>query len=109
MLKLLLAVCILSGLMTAGCSTSYYRVTDPGSGKTYYTSNLEKAVQGGAVKFEDTQSGSYVTLQSSEVKELSEGEFIAVLAANQTPKPTLETDFSRGSQLSPEMSDRQET
>jgi hypothetical protein len=50
MLKLLLAVCILSGLMAAGCSTSYYRVTDPGSGKTYYTNKLEKAVQGGAVK-----------------------------------------------------------
>jgi hypothetical protein len=39
--------------MAAGCSTSYYRVTDPESGKTYYTNKIEKAVQGGAVKFED--------------------------------------------------------
>ena len=107
MLKLLLAVCILSGLMAAGCSTSYYRVTEPGSGKTYYTNKLEKAVQGGAVKFEDAQSGSYVTLQSSEVKELSEGDFTAVLA-NQTPRPTVEADFSTRSQVSHEMSDREE-
>jgi hypothetical protein len=108
MLELLLAVCILGGLMAAGCSTSYYRVTDPGSGKTYYTNRIEKAVQGGAVKFEDAQSGSYVTLQSSEVKQLSEGEFMAVLAANQTPRPTVETDFSLKSQLSSEMSHHQE-
>ena len=100
MLKLLLPVCILSGLMVAGCSTSYYRVTDPGSGKTYYTNKLERAMQGGAVKFEDAQSGSHVTLQSSEVKELSEGEFIVGLAANQTPRPTVEGDFSMKTLLS---------
>jgi hypothetical protein len=108
MLKILLTVSLVSGLMAAGCSTSYYRVTDPGSGKTYYTNKLEKAVQGGAVKFEDTQSGSYVTLQSSEVKELSEGEFMAGVAANHTVRPAVEADFSRRSQLSPERSDQQE-
>ena len=29
-------------LMVAGC-THYYRVTDPGSGKTYYTTDIDKA------------------------------------------------------------------
>ena len=65
MLKLLLAVCILCGLMAAGCSTHYYRVTDPGSGRTYYTNKFERVWQGGAVNFEDAQSGISVTLQSS--------------------------------------------
>ena len=46
MLKLLLAVSILSGLMAAGCSTHYYRVTDPESGKTYYTNKVERVWQG---------------------------------------------------------------
>ena len=90
MLKLLLAVCILCGLMAAGCSTHYYRVTDPGSGKTYYTNKFERVWQGGAVNFEDAQSGISVTLQSSEVKELSEGDFMARLAVNQASSPTVE-------------------
>ena len=34
-----LLICVVS-LMVAGCS-SYYRVTDPGSGKTYYTTDID--------------------------------------------------------------------
>jgi len=64
--------------LTAGCS-SYYRVTDPGSGKTYYTNEVEDAGRAGAVKFKDAKSGSKVTLQSSDVKEISEEEFDAGL------------------------------
>ena len=93
MLKLLLAVSILSGFMAAGCSTHYYRVTDPGSGKTYYTNNVERVWQGGALNFEDAQYGISVTLQSSEVKELSEDEFMARLAVNQASRPTVEANF----------------
>jgi len=93
MLKLLLAVSIMSGLMAAGCSTHYYRVTDPESGKTYYTNNVEGVWQGGALNFEDVQSGTSVTLQNSEVKELSEGEFKARLALNQPSRPTIEASF----------------
>jgi hypothetical protein len=92
MRKHLIAVWILCGLlMTAGCSTSYYRVTDPDAGKSYYTHKVEEAGKGGAVKFKDAQSGDSVTVQSSEVKELSEDEFIAGLAANQTPRSSVET------------------
>ena len=70
MLKPLLTVCILSGLMATGCGTHYYRVTDPESGKTYYTNKIERVWQGGAVNFEDAQSGNSVTLQNSDVKAL---------------------------------------
>ena len=89
MRKLLLTVGILCGLMATGCSTHYYRVTDPESGKTYYTNKFDRVWQGGAVNFEDTQSGISVTLQSSEIKELSEGEFMARLAVNQASSPTV--------------------
>src|SRR6476646_5306346 len=93
MLKLLLAVSILSGLMATGCSPHYYRVTDPQSGKTYYTNNVERVWQGGALNFEDALSGTSVTLQNSEVKELSEGEFMARLARNQPSRPTVEANY----------------
>ena len=64
----------------AGCS-SYYRVTDPSSGKTYYTKEVSEAGRAGAVKIKDEKTGSTVTLQSSEVKEISADEYEAGLKA----------------------------
>jgi hypothetical protein len=63
-----------------GC-TSYYRVTDPTSGKSYYTTEVKETGRSGAVKVKDAKTGSMVTLQSSEVKEISEEEYKAGLAA----------------------------
>ena len=60
-------------LATAGCTT-YYRVTDPSSGKMFYTDDVKRS--GSAVMFKDAKSGSEVTLQASEVKEISQDEFI---------------------------------
>ena len=65
-------------LLVTGCS-SYYRVTDPASGKTYYTTKVSETGRGGAVKIKDGKTGSTVTLQSSEVKEISEDEYEAAL------------------------------
>ena len=79
--------------MVAGCSTHYYRVTRPGIGETYYTNNVERVWQGRALNFKDVQSGTSVTLQNSEVKELSEDEFMASLALNQPSRPTVESSF----------------
>lgn len=56
--------------MIAGC-ISYYRITDPSSGKTYYATKVGEAGGAGAVKIKDEKTGSPVTLQSSEVKEIS--------------------------------------
>ncbi|HSA86888.1 MAG TPA: hypothetical protein VLA67_00920 [Nitrospiraceae bacterium] len=64
----------------AGCS-SHYRVTDPSSGKTYYTTKIDNAGRAGAVKIKDEKTGSTVTLQSSEVKEISAEEYEAGLKA----------------------------
>lgn len=68
----------------AGC-TSYYRVTDPASGKTYYTTDIDEAGKAGAVKFKDEKSGSVVTLQSSEVKEVSKEEYKSALTSQSPP------------------------
>jgi len=63
-------------MVMAGCTT-YYRVTDPASGKEYYTTNVKDKGRSGAVKITDDKTGSSVTLQSSEVREISEDEYKA--------------------------------
>ncbi|HYS15490.1 MAG TPA: hypothetical protein VET45_01080 [Candidatus Binatia bacterium] len=60
-------------LATAGCAT-YYRVTDPASGRAYYTEEIKRSQQG-TVQFKDVKSGADVTLQASEVLEISSDEF----------------------------------
>ena len=68
-------LCVLAGMlfMTAGC-THYYKVSDPAGNKEYYTTEIDRS-RSGAIKIKDEKSGSIVTLQSSEVKEISEKEF----------------------------------
>jgi hypothetical protein len=70
-----LLICVLS-LMVAGCS-SYYRVTDPISGKTYYTTDIDGRT--GGVKFKDDRTRATVILHSAEVSEISEEEYGAEL------------------------------
>jgi hypothetical protein len=70
-----LLACVLS-LAVAGCSHNY-RVTDPGSGKTYYTTDIDG--RSGGVKFQDDRTRSTVILHSAEVSEISEEEYGAEL------------------------------
>ena len=56
-----------------GCA-SYYKVTDPASSKTYYTKDVERN-RDGSIEFKDEKTGAEVTLQSSEVIEVSSDEF----------------------------------
>jgi len=67
-------------LAVIGCASHYYKVTDPQSGSTYYTQEIEN-LKGGAVKLKDARSGSLVTLQNSEVKEISSQQYEAGLTA----------------------------
>ncbi len=87
----LIMALIVGGLtmVVAGCSDSHYRVTDPTSGTSYYTTKVSDAGRGGAVKIKDEKTGSIVTLQSSEVKAISEEEYEAGMAATApaTPAP----------------------
>jgi hypothetical protein len=66
----------LLSLLMAGCS-NYYRVTDPGTGKTYYTTDIDE--RSGRVKFKDERTRSTVILHSAEVSEMSEDEYVAEL------------------------------
>jgi uncharacterized protein YceK len=74
----LVFVLIVFVLTTAGCA-SYYKVSDPASGKTYYTTKIKKTKIGrdptGTVSFKDAKTKSKVTLQSSEIKKVSGKEF----------------------------------
>ena len=55
--------------LVTGCTAHYYKVTDPQSGKEYYTQKIDN-LKGGAVKLKDAVSGIDMTLQNSEVKEI---------------------------------------
>jgi hypothetical protein len=79
---------ILGGLtiLVSGC-TDHYRVTDPMSGKSYYTTKVDNAGRAGAVKIKDEKTGSIVTVQSSEVKQISEEEYDAEIVARAPAKP----------------------
>ena len=68
-----LMVCMFA-LAVMGCGGGYYKVTDPGSGKVYYTNKVDQK-SGGRVEFKDANTGSTVTLQSSEVLKIKKAEF----------------------------------
>ena len=74
-------------IVVAGCSDNHFRVTDPTSGNAYYTTKVSDAGKGGAVKIKDEKTGSIVTLQSSEVKQISEEEYNAGMVAKAPAKP----------------------
>ncbi len=58
-----------------GCTT-YHKVTDPASGRVYYTDSLER-LKGGAVRFKDEVTKTWVTLSASEVMQITEDQFKA--------------------------------
>jgi hypothetical protein len=69
-----LALCAALGLM--GCST-YYMVKDPGSGTEYYTTKVKKSHN--AVTFRDAKTSADVTLQSSQVLEVTKDQYQAAV------------------------------
>ncbi len=73
-----IAIGILCGMLgpLAGCSGNYYKVNDPAGARQYYTKDIDQT-KAGAITFKDEKSGSKVTLQSSEVKDISKDEFEA--------------------------------
>jgi hypothetical protein len=68
-----LAAALGLALATVGC-TSYYAVTEPRTGKVYYTTEWETA-RGGTTRFVDAKSGAIVTIQESEIRQVDEKEF----------------------------------
>ncbi len=68
--------------VTVACS-HYYKVSDPAGSKEYYTTDVNRA-KGGAIEIKDEKTGATVTLQSSEVKEISADEFEKAVKGAQT-------------------------
>ncbi len=62
---------VLAAVLVAGCA--YYKVTDPGSGRAYYTEKVER--KNGTIMFKDAKTGADVTMTSSVVLEVSSEEF----------------------------------
>ncbi len=71
MKKALLGIVCLFGL--AGCG-GYWQVVDPATKNVYYTEDV-KRIKGGAVQFVDGKTGKQITLQNSEVMEVSKDQF----------------------------------
>jgi hypothetical protein len=65
--------------LTLGACTSYYMVKDPQSGQQFYTTSISQK-KGQAVVFKDAASGAQVTLQSSQVSEISKDQYKAAIA-----------------------------
>ena len=70
----------------AGCA-SYYKVTEPGSGKEFYTEQVSRKLTGGAIEFKDAKTGAITTLQNSQVLEIDKKTYEAGLAAAKSPAP----------------------
>lgn len=68
------SVILCASILISGCSTHYYKVNDPGTGKTYYTDDLNR-IEGDGVELKDAKTGETVIIQNSEVREINEYEF----------------------------------
>lgn len=68
---------VVLSLVTAGGCSSYYKLTDPATGKVFYTEEVDR--QGSAVAFKDAQTGAVTTLQNSQVLEIDKKTFQAAL------------------------------
>jgi hypothetical protein len=88
------AVLALSALATlAGCTT-YYEVTDPTTDKVYYSTKIDQGREG-SVSLTDAGSGANVTIQNSEVKEVSKDVYKANAFAAESeaaPAPAAEPE-----------------
>jgi hypothetical protein len=82
-------------LVSGGCGSTYYRVTDPTSGKTYYTTNL-KEQKNGAATLTDARTGSKVSLQNTEVTKVSKEEYdVGRYATTAEPAKQAETTLPK--------------
>ena len=68
---MVLAALILLPLI-GGC-TNYYRVSDPSSGKIYYTTEVKD--KGTATQLVDAKTGAKVTIQNSEISKITKEEY----------------------------------
>jgi hypothetical protein len=66
-------------LMAAACEATYFKLTDPATGREYYTHDYTN--QGAVVEFKDAKTGAKTTLQNPQVFEINEQTFNDGVAA----------------------------
>jgi hypothetical protein len=82
MTKRTLAAVGLALLCVGGCTT-YYKVTDPTTGRVYYTTELQHK-NSGAATLKDARTGTKVNLQNSEIETINKEAFES---GKNTPPP----------------------
>ena len=65
---------LLACLTAAGGCAKYYQVTDPQTGRTYYSTDVKQRGSG-AVTLKDGRSGAEVTVQNSVVREIDKAKY----------------------------------
>jgi len=68
------AVCL--ALLCLGGCTTYYKVTDPTTGREYYTTELQRS-NSGAATLKDARTGNTVNLQNSEIAKVTKEQYDA--------------------------------
>ena len=66
-------------LMAAACEATYYKLTDPATGREYYA--VDYTNKGTLVEFKDARTGAKTAVQNAQVLEISEQAFNAGVAA----------------------------
>ena len=75
--KRLAAVSLL--LIAAACEATYYKLTDPATGREYYA--VDYTNKGDMIEFKDAKTGARTTVQNARVLEINEQTFEAGVAA----------------------------
>ncbi len=78
---------VLGTLFVGGC-TSYYKVTDPTTGKVYYTTDLRQK-DNGAAQLKDASNGNTITIQNSVVAKIDKEQFETGKSGGATPAPAM--------------------
>ena len=73
------AMVLLTVVPLVGGCTTYYKVHDPTTGKSYYTTKVTE--KSGATVLTDARTGSKVTIQNSEISTVSKSEYDKARAA----------------------------
>lgn len=73
-MSLLRTVSLVALSALAACTT-YYKIDDPGSGKSFYTTDIKREREGGAITFKDAQTGAETTMQNSQVLEIDKKQY----------------------------------
>jgi hypothetical protein len=63
-----------AAMWVGGCGPTYYKVTDPTTGREYYTTELKKHEHGSAT-IKDARTGAEVSLQNTEIKQVTKEEY----------------------------------